>query len=61
MVLVHVILSPNGIHKAEVVMLMDEEEGREFYSRLRPHLTHLDQRIGDLKISRQRSERKCEG
>jgi hypothetical protein len=61
MVLVHVTLSPKGIHKADVVMTMDEEdEAREFYSRLRPHLTHLDRLIGDLNISQQRSERKCD-
>lgn len=59
MVIVHVTLSPKGIHKAEVLMPMDkEDEGREFYNRLRPHLTHLDRLIGDLKISQQRRERK---
>jgi len=59
MVLVYVTLSPRGIHKAEVVMPMGEEdEGREFYTRLRPHLTYLDRLIGDWKISQQRSERK---
>jgi hypothetical protein len=40
-------------------MPMDEEdEGREFYSRLRPHLTHLDRLIEELRLSQQRDELK---
>jgi hypothetical protein len=59
MVLVHVTLSPKGIHKAEIVMPLDEEdEDREFYTQLRPHLTHLDRLIGELKLSQQRDELK---
>jgi hypothetical protein len=57
MVLVHVTLSPKGIHRAEIFMSMEEEdEAREFYTQLRPHLTHLDRLIGELKLYQQRDD-----
>jgi hypothetical protein len=53
MVYVRVILSPSGIHRAEVETPFDEEEeARRFYAKLEPHLKELDRRINQWRRSK---------
>lgn len=53
MILVHVYISPRGVHQTNVEVPMDrQEEARLFYEFLKPLLRDLDQTINDWRALR---------
>lgn len=48
MILVHVLITPKGVHQANIEAPINEErEARTFYNRLKPLLCDLDRTIAE--------------
>lgn len=52
MILVHIIISPKGVHQTSVEADMGEEkEAKAFYRKIKPHLLKLNQQLKEKEMT----------